>query len=155
MCRTVTSDPQKTSGCGSWLGRYLADQGDGAVVSNMKGQELAEVGTCGDQKGGEDVPGSEKASNKLLVDLDGMSSINSHCVLLHLKFSHAPTGAPTKCGYYICYAARFPKVPTPSAAPAGLATLFVFRGREVASRQSSRWFPCFLPSLTLMYSLLW
>lgn len=111
MCRTVTSDPQKTSGCGSRSGRYLADQGDGAVVSNMKEQELAEVGTCGDQKGGEDVPGREKASNKLLVDLDGMSSINSHCVLLHLKFSHAPTGAPTKCGYYICHAARFPKVP--------------------------------------------
>lgn len=44
---------------GFWLGLYLADQGDRAVVSNMKGQELAEVGTCGEQKDGEDVPGSK------------------------------------------------------------------------------------------------
>lgn len=78
MHSIVTSDPQKAVWqlsavwffclfrfemrwlvSGFWLGLYLADQGDRAVVSNMKGQELAEVGTCGEQKDGEDVPGSK------------------------------------------------------------------------------------------------
>lgn len=47
---------------------------------------------------------------------------------------HTYSRALTKCGYYICDAARTPEVPTPSAAPAGPANLFVLRGREVDCR---------------------
>lgn len=68
---------------------YLADQSDGAVVSDVKGQELAEVGTCGDQKGG--------GGALLRPTVSGFIPKS----LMHLQ------DALTKCGYYICDAARF------------------------------------------------